>query len=32
LTLCGVLALRYAVVEGGRLSADDPQATFDLTS
>jgi formate-dependent nitrite reductase membrane component NrfD len=32
LTLCGVFALRYAVVEGGRLSADDPQATFDLTS
>ena len=32
LTLCGVFALRYAVVAGGRLSADDPQATFDLTS
>lgn len=32
LTLCGVFALRYAVVEGGRLSANDPQATFDLTS
>jgi len=31
LTLCGVFALRYAIVEGGRLSADDPQATFDLT-
>lgn len=31
LTLAGVFALRYAVVEGGRLSADDPQATFDLT-
>lgn len=31
LTLCGVFALRYAVVEGGRLSADDPQATFDMT-
>ena len=31
LTLCGVFALRYAVVVGGRLSADDPQATFDLT-
>lgn len=31
LTLCGVFALRYAVVEGGRLSANDPQATFDMT-
>ena len=31
LTLCGVFALRYAVVEGGRQSADDPQATFDMT-
>lgn len=31
LTLCGVFALRYAVVVGGRLSADDPQATFDMT-
>lgn len=31
LTLVGVLALRYAIVEGGRMSADDPQATFDLT-
>jgi formate-dependent nitrite reductase membrane component NrfD len=32
LSLCGVLALRFAVVEAGRLSADDPQATFDLTT
>jgi formate-dependent nitrite reductase membrane component NrfD len=31
LTLAGVLALRYAVVEGGRRSADDPQATFAMT-
>jgi formate-dependent nitrite reductase membrane component NrfD len=31
LTLSGVFALRYVVVEGGRLSADDPRATFDLT-
>lgn len=31
LTLAGVFALRYAVVEGGRQSADDPQATFDMT-
>ena len=31
LTLCGVFALRYAVIEGGRLSANDPQATFDIT-
>ncbi len=31
LTLAGVLALRYAVIEGGRQSADDPQATFDMT-
>lgn len=31
LTLAGGLALRYAVVEGGRRSADDPQATFDMT-
>ena len=31
LTLCGVFALRYAVVEGGRLSANDPRATFDMT-
>ncbi|MGH2614553.1 MAG: NrfD/PsrC family molybdoenzyme membrane anchor subunit [Thermomicrobiales bacterium] len=31
LTLLGVFALRYSVVEGGRRSADDPQATFDLT-
>jgi formate-dependent nitrite reductase membrane component NrfD len=31
LTLTGVFALRYAVVIGGRESADDPQATFDMT-
>jgi formate-dependent nitrite reductase membrane component NrfD len=31
LTLAGVLALRYAVVEGGRKSANDPQATFEMT-
>jgi formate-dependent nitrite reductase membrane component NrfD len=31
LTLCGGFALRYAVVEAGRLSADDPQATFEMT-
>lgn len=31
LTLAGSLALRYAVVEGGRISADDPQATFEMT-
>lgn len=31
LTLAGGFALRFAVVEGGRLSADDPAATFDLT-
>ena len=31
LTLAGGFALRYAVVEGGRLSADDPQATFEMT-
>lgn len=31
LTLCGVFALRYAIVEGGRISANDPQATFDMT-
>jgi formate-dependent nitrite reductase membrane component NrfD len=31
LTLCGVFALRYTVVEGGRRSADDPQATFEMT-
>lgn len=31
LTLAGVLAIRYAVVVGGRLSAGDPQATFDMT-
>ncbi len=30
LTLSGAFALRYAVVEGGRRSADDPVATFDL--
>jgi formate-dependent nitrite reductase membrane component NrfD len=31
LTLAGVFALRYAVVMGGRQSADDPGATFDMT-
>jgi formate-dependent nitrite reductase membrane component NrfD len=31
LTLTGVFALRYAVVIGGRRSADDPHATFDMT-
>jgi hypothetical protein len=31
LTLAGVFAVRYAVVEGGRQSAGDPQATFDMT-
>lgn len=30
-TLAGVFALRFAVVEGGRQSADDPMATFDMT-
>ena len=29
--LAGGIALRAAVVLGGRASADDPQATFDLT-
>lgn len=31
LTLVGVLALRFAVVEAGRMSANDPAATFDMT-
>jgi formate-dependent nitrite reductase membrane component NrfD len=31
LTLAGVFAVRYAIVVGGRQSADDPQATFDMT-
>jgi formate-dependent nitrite reductase membrane component NrfD len=31
LTLAGGFALRYAVVEGGRISADDPRATFEVT-
>jgi formate-dependent nitrite reductase membrane component NrfD len=31
LTLAGVFAVRYAVVVGGRQSADDPQATFEMT-
>jgi len=31
-TLFGGFALRYAVVQAGRDSADDPQATFDMTS
>jgi formate-dependent nitrite reductase membrane component NrfD len=31
LTLAGVFTVRYAVVVGGRQSADDPRATFDMT-
>lgn len=31
LTLVGVFALRFAVVEGGRQSARDPHATFEMT-
>jgi formate-dependent nitrite reductase membrane component NrfD len=31
LTLAGVFTVRYAVVVGGRQSADDPQATFEMT-
>ncbi len=31
LTLTGVFALRYAVVEGGRRSANDPLATIEMT-
>ena len=31
LTLAGGFAVRYAVVMGGRQSAGDPQATFDMT-
>lgn len=31
LVLAGGFALRYAVVVGGQRSADDPDATFDLT-
>jgi formate-dependent nitrite reductase membrane component NrfD len=31
LTLAGVFCVRYAVVVGGRRSADDPLATFDMT-
>jgi formate-dependent nitrite reductase membrane component NrfD len=31
LTLAGVFAVRYAIVMGGRQSAGDPQATFDMT-
>jgi formate-dependent nitrite reductase membrane component NrfD len=31
LTLVGGFALRYAVVQAGRDSAEDPQATFDMT-
>ena len=31
LTLSGVLALRYVVVEAGRQSANDPAATFEMT-
>jgi formate-dependent nitrite reductase membrane component NrfD len=30
LTLAGGLMLRYVMVMGGRVSADDPQATFEL--
>lgn len=30
-SLLGGFALRYAVIVGGRASADDPQATFDFT-
>lgn len=30
LSLAGTFALRYAVVSGGRASANDPQATFNL--
>ncbi len=30
-TLAGVFALRATIVEGGRASANDPDATFDLT-
>ena len=31
LTLAGVFTLRYAVVEGGRRSADEPLAPFEMT-
>jgi formate-dependent nitrite reductase membrane component NrfD len=31
LSLAGTLALRYAVVSGGRASASDPRATFAVT-
>jgi formate-dependent nitrite reductase membrane component NrfD len=31
LTLAGVFAVRYAIVVGGRQSADDPRATFEMT-
>jgi hypothetical protein len=31
LTLAGVFVVRSAIVIGGRLSADDPGATFDMT-
>ncbi len=31
LSLTGVFALRYAVVEGGHRSANDPRATFEMT-
>jgi formate-dependent nitrite reductase membrane component NrfD len=31
LSLAGVFAVRFAVVEGGRASADDPVATFEMT-
>jgi hypothetical protein len=32
LTLAGGLMLRYVMVMAGRASADDPEATFELTS
>jgi hypothetical protein len=31
MTLIGGFALRSAVVLAGRLSADDPEATFEIT-
>jgi hypothetical protein len=31
LTLAGVFAVRYSIVVGGRQSAADPEATFDMT-
>jgi hypothetical protein len=32
LTLAGGFALRYVMIVGGRNSADDPQATFEMTA